>query len=252
MKTLIGVNTLTSIDQPVYANHCQFWYRLGKKYPEHDFFFNTPRRTSIDRMRNFSAQAAMELECDYLMFIDDDVVIDLDAWKKLVDTNKDVVAGVTYIRGYPFNPMIFDFSEGREHCYMDEYPSRIAEDGLVYCDAVGFSCVLIRVELLKKLEPPYFLTGPNFTEDVYFCKKAKMIFPSLEICVHPGVETAHGLGNDYIVPGEVELWKAFNEVRQNIKKNGKIPDDRGTDFVKREFKDALIRAGHKFPEVVDI
>lgn len=251
MRTLIGVNTLTNLDQPVYANHCQFWYRLGRNYPEHEFIFCTPKRMSIDRMRNFCAQVAMETECDYLMFIDDDVVVDLNAWKKLVDTGKEVVAGVTYIRGYPFHPMIFKFEEGSENFYMDDYKEKIGPDGLVHCDAIGFSCVVIKVELLRKLEPPFFLTGPNFTEDVYFCKKARMLIPDLDICAHPKVETAHGLGNDYLIPGQVELWRAFMEVRDNLN-TGKIPDDRGTDFVKREFENALAREGYKLPDTNSI
>lgn len=251
MKTLVGVNTLTNIDQPVYANHCQFWFRLGRTYPKDDFVFCTPKRMSIDRMRNFCAQAAMELECDYLMFIDDDVVVDIDAWGKLQRENKDVISGITYIRGYPFHPMVFKFEEGSDNFYMDDYREKIGKDGLVHCDAVGFSCVLISVELLKKLEPPYFLTGPNFTEDVYFCKKARELIPNLDICAHPLVETAHGLGNDYLLPGQVPLWKAFLETRDKLQ-SGKIPDDRGTEFVKREFEDTLAKNGYELSETTKL
>ena len=45
------------------------------------------------------------------MFIDDDVLLDhtVDTTKLLVEADKDIVAGVTLIRGYPYHPMIFNF-----------------------------------------------------------------------------------------------------------------------------------------------
>src|SRR5262245_19708245 len=108
-KILVGINNLTQVSQLAYANHCQFWYRLGKTLPQHEFGLCNPRRLSIDRMRNFAAKAVLELNFDYLCFIDDDVLLPWGAIEKLLEADKDIIAGVTLIRGFPYHPMIFDF-----------------------------------------------------------------------------------------------------------------------------------------------
>src|SRR5687767_11134475 len=148
MKTLVGINNLTMVDQMAYANHSQFWYRLGVwKGKEEaagqsvEFALCNPRRMTIDRMRNEAAKIALEGEFDYLMFIDDDVLVPFDAFHKLVKHDKDIIAGVTIIRGYPFHPMIFNFSEEyKENSYVMDFKGKAdPETGLLECHAVGFS-----------------------------------------------------------------------------------------------------------------
>lgn len=216
MKTVIGINNLTQIDQYAYANHIQFFYRLGKHWKDDEFVLCNPRRMTIDRMRNEAARIAMDIEADYLMFIDDDVLVHPRAFDMLQRHDKDIIAGVTHIRGYPFNPMIFNFTdEDYQKCsYVVDYADKAdKETGLLQCDAVGFSCVLIKVSLLKKVIPPYFITSPNQTEDVFFCKRAKEQVPELEIFVDVNCITQHLLGSELVGPDSVDLWKRFEEDR---------------------------------------
>src|SRR5580658_11370591 len=176
MKIMLGVNTLTTLEQPVYASHCQFLYNLGKNHPNDVLYFNTPRRMSIDRMRNQTAKLALEGECDYLMFVDDDVVIPSNAFDRLLACEADIAAGWTIIRGYPFQNMHFRHPsdnpsalENVPHSVMDE----LEKGAILPVDAVGFSCVLINCNLLKRVPPPWFVTGPHNTEDIYFCMKSR-------------------------------------------------------------------------------
>ncbi len=215
MKTvLIGINNLIQIDQLAYANHMQFFFNLGKKNPDIKFILCNPRRMSIDRMRNFCAAVALEHNIDELMFIDDDVLLPEDAYQKLAkfttSGEADVIAGVTLIRGYPFHPMIFNFKDKENH-YFDNYQEHVDENGLVTCDAVGFSCCLIKVDVLKQITPPYFITGEKHTEDIYFCQKVTRQIPGSKIRVHPGVETGHILGSDVIAPDSLKARKVYEE-----------------------------------------
>lgn len=220
MKTLIGINTLTAVKRSAYANHMQFFYRLGKNHPEHDFGICNPDRMTIDHMRNFAAKAALELNFDYLMFVDDDVLLPFNAWDKLQAANKDVIAGVTLIRGYPFHPMIFDFihpqfnSQDKCH-YVDNYKERADENGLLECDAVGFSCCLIKVDVLRALwrknPMPFFITGENHTEDIFFCGRVKKELHDVKIWCDTTVETSHILGDSLIEPRNKESMKGFFE-----------------------------------------
>jgi len=212
-RILVGINNLTQVGQPEYGNHIQLFYRLGRSMMDYDFILCNPRRMSIDRMRNFAAAAAMEAECDYLVFIDDDVLVPFDAIQRLValaEQGNDVVSGVTHIRSYPFHPMIFDFSNKENH-YVDDYAVKADSSGLLVCDAVGFSLCLIRVELLKKMVPPFFITGASFTEDVYFCQRAKKQFPETKIVADVTIHTAHELSPAFIMPSNVEQYRLFEE-----------------------------------------
>ena len=214
MRTLIGINILTSIQAYAYASHCQFWYRLGRIYPEDQFIFMTPPRMSIDRMRNECARIALEQECDYLMFIDDDVVIPYTAYRDLMTMNYDIAAGFVVIRGYPFNVMLFketyDDNGILRLPYYNDYVDDI-KDNILKCGAVGFSCVLIKCSLLKELTLPYFMTGTQQTEDIYFCLKARKEVPGITIGANFNVQCGH-LGEPRIyTPDNRLLYKKMDE-----------------------------------------
>ena len=217
MKILILVNTLTSVNSFIYSNHINFIAHNIRKYPEkNSIFFFAPNRMPIDMARNIAARQALELDCDYLMFIDDDVFVPPDALEKLIALEADIAAGLVIIRGYPFHVMAFDFVENYDpenpHVrYYDHLPKH--EDGsllpVVSCAAVGFSCALIKTELLRKLEEPYFITGTNLTEDVYFCLKALETFPTVSIKMDTSIQCGHLLNAEPVEWSNIEKLKAF-------------------------------------------
>jgi glycosyltransferase involved in cell wall biosynthesis len=110
-RVFVLVNTLQSVNSNVYANHCHFFTYSAKNIPGIKFEFWTPERMAIDTARNTAAQMAMEMNCDYLMFIDDDVMVPPDTLEKLLLADKDIIAGLVIIRGYPFNNMAFKYKE---------------------------------------------------------------------------------------------------------------------------------------------
>src|SRR5439155_21234412 len=159
MKTLILVNTLQNINQFIYSNHIEFFTKTRKLYPKDDFFFFTPPRMSIDRARNQAAKMALESECDNLLFIDDDVLVPQDCFKKLIETEGDIISGLVIIRGWPFNVMAFKETGDGQLDFFNDLPKDSNnklkelvsnEDKL---GAVGFSCCLIKVDLLKSMNP---------------------------------------------------------------------------------------------------
>lgn len=227
-KVFVLVNTLQSVNANVYSNHCHFFTYSAKNIPGIQFEFWTPERMAIDTARNTAAQMALEVGCDYLMFLDDDVMVPPNTLELLLKADKDIIAGLVIIRGYPFNNMAFKFGENLtlegkevrslgffndlayEYFYEDKWntedemklkiedfegaktqlPKKPIE--LQECDAIGFSCALIKIDVLKALPKPYFLTGKGHTEDVYFCLKAQeKLLPKPEIFLHTGVQPGH-------------------------------------------------------------
>lgn len=207
MKVLVGCNVLTQIDSAAYLSHCQMWFRMGRQFNKDDkFIYYCPRRTSIDNMRNFAVKLALEQECDYLFFIDDDMMLHEDTFKSLYEANKDVVMAHTFIRGYPYPPMCFKDPNPDPKAiltslpHFKEYKNYIDENGLFEVDAIGCACVLIKCDLLKKIDPPHFVTLPNMTEDVFFCMRVKNTLgrDKVSIFVDTKVPTEHLLEKEVI------------------------------------------------------
>ncbi len=209
-KIVIGINSLTSTVQMAYSNHIQLFYRLGRSYPDIDFCLMNPARMSIDRMRNQCAEIAMEIEATHLLFIDDDVLIPqpFDFLNKLLACKADIAAADVLIRGWPFDHMFFRYSD-KERIGLKLVKKIKQPRGIEEVDAVGFSCCLISVDLLKKLRKPYFITGLNNTEDVYFCVLAKDSDPNCKIVVDTTIKCGHILGPEVIDPDNVVNYRKY-------------------------------------------
>ena len=239
-KVMIGINVLESVNSFVYQSHIRFFSNLKKDFPEDQFYLFTPYRMSIDSMRNISAKMAIDSQCDYLMFIDDDVIIQPETYKELKAADKDIIMALTYIRGYPFRPMMFKTIEVitdiegkvRENLvpYEDFKKDVDPETGLLKCQAVGFSCVLIKMDVVKAVAPPYFITSSTYTEDVYFCNKARYTLePEPSIYVHTKVPTMHMMMADGVNDDNVEKLRELYAPTEPI---GKSRYDRILDAVK--------------------
>jgi hypothetical protein len=232
-KTFIGINTLTAVEQPAYASHLNLFYRLGKHFPDDHFGLFTPRRMSIDRMRNSLAKLAIEGEYDYIAFIDDDVIVPNDMFDKMFAADVDIIAGWTLIRGYPFDNMFFTFGDERA---LGPAKGQDRDGKTLDVDAIGFSTALIKVDLLRKIPPPWFVTGPTNTEDIYFCLKARQHVPNCTIKVDKSIETGHILGPEIIGPWNVREYKKYVEECDPLIMGSGIPyieknGDRGQEYL---------------------
>jgi hypothetical protein len=202
MKILIGTNSLANVPQEVYANHRAEYYTLGKKHKivEGNLIDWSSKRLSIDRMRNECAKIALNNECDYLVFIDDDMLLHPGTIDGLIESDYDIIMAHTYIRGYPFQCMSFNNQadpsfEGVNLVAVTDEEIENAEktgSGILDCYAVGFATCAIKVSILQQMQPPYFVTGQANTEDIYFCIRAKKeIGANVKIGVHTKYPTAH-------------------------------------------------------------
>lgn len=187
---------------------------MGKLHEKYEVIANMPRRMSIDNMRNQSAKAALYNDCDYLVFYDDDVLLEKSAIDKLIESMETegagIAAGLTYVRAHPFKSMAFK-KIGEDS--IDHISWEDIENGpeIQEVDAIGFSLAAISTKVLEVLEPPYFLTGPSFTEDVYFCLKAKENLPDLKIILNKNIQTDHIIGDYTISHKNHKLIKEFEE-----------------------------------------
>lgn len=237
-RIVVGINSLTNTNYESYTNHIQLFYRFGKQYPDCDFILSNPARMSIDRMRNLSAQAALECDAEYLLFIDDDVLVPMDGLEKLIKTKADIASGKVVIRGYPFDWMVFKFEkrDGKKGLYSQPV---LPETGIVDVAAVGFSFTLIKTEVLKLAcfgnNFPWFCTGLNNTEDIYFCTRAREANPKLKIVVDCSVDCGHILWPEVMNGQNREAyrryWLEMNPSVNPAKDSIKQTDDRGEEYM---------------------
>jgi len=123
--------------------------------------------------RNRSAEAAITNDAEFLLFLDDDMLLPHDLVPRLVGhsnvLNADVVGCLYTNRRSPFRVV------GRT-LHGADIDQRVAIDlnekqSVVEVGAVGAGAMLIRTDTLKKFEPPYFTTTPPLGEDYALCKR---------------------------------------------------------------------------------
>lgn len=136
----------------------------------------------VDEARNQIAQAAVDKNIKYLFFIDEDVTPPAHAVRQLIyhmeHFPKVAVAGGVYChKSAPCMPMVFRGNGAGP--YWDWKVGEVFD-----ISGIGMGCTLIRVDMMKALEKPWFKTvdsveaymngiplGEIWTEDLYFCDK---------------------------------------------------------------------------------
>ena len=220
---VLAICTLTQIQSQPYATHLQFAYRLAKDNPDWSFILFTPYRMQIARFRNMAAEAALNQNAEYLMFIDDDaILIDYpDIFNRLKERDKHIIAPLMYIRGYPFDPMFFKYVRTKDvyikggvglELYKDfKTDGKIQDDGLLPVAAIGCHVCLIKTEVFKNMEQPYFMTGMNNTEDVFFCMKCHDCIENIEIFIDTKLSVGHLLLPIWVNDYNVDILRKFYE-----------------------------------------
>jgi len=149
------------------------------------------QNTLIHNARQAIAKAAIERECDYLLFIDSDCVIPENSLKTLIGHNKDIVSGMYFHKKPPFAPVIYKENDKGTYDVITDYPK-----DLIPVDGIGMGICLIKTSVLKELGggafepiPAQGITPAINGEDLAFCKRAKRA--GFEIFVDTSIQAAH-------------------------------------------------------------
>jgi len=136
----------------------------------------------IDWARNYFAEIALQQNCKYIFFWDEDVLLPGHALRELIYVAENwrdvgVIAGIYCLKVEHPQPMVF--MKPGHGVYWDWKVGEVFQ-----CYATGLGCALIRTEMLKDIERPLFKSVDNmerfldniplteqWTEDLYFAKK---------------------------------------------------------------------------------
>ena len=135
--------------------------------------------------REQAAKHFLESDCDYLLFLDSDMVPPADMLIKLIEHDKDIVSALAFRRVPNYEPCIF---KDDMEFYLD-YPK-----GLIEIEGVGMACTLIKRKVFEAVPEPWFFPNKILGEDLSFCVRARhagfKIFCDTElICGHVTQET---------------------------------------------------------------
>lgn len=140
--------------------------------------------------RNQSAQAAVDSEFDYLLFIDSDMVFGEDFLVRMLKRDKGVLSALAVNRMGKHEPVCRVLNADGDY-----EPRKNLTEGRFYSDLDMLGCgfLLIKTEVFKKLKKPYFAMPPFkesiMGEDVYFCSKAKEA--GYDICLDTELSCGH-------------------------------------------------------------
>jgi GT2 family glycosyltransferase len=183
MRILIAVPTFRYIETECIQS---LW---DLKKPDCEIKLYTQSSYAIDVARNKIAMAAENY--DYIFWVDADILLPENALVNLLEHDKDIVSGV-----YVYKDLVNDSAVLKRFNGNDKYgdvkvKELLDEPSPSEIDACGFGCVLMKTEILKKIEYPYFVYTADMGEDVYFCRKlqnagVKIYADNRVLCGHKG------------------------------------------------------------------
>ena len=136
--------------------HSQFAFSLTqliktteKSNIETYLFFDSS--TILLNQRERLVKIAMEVESDYILWLDSDMTFPSTTLLRLLSHEKDIV-GCNYLkRSKPVKPVAYT-NVGD----WDSWVPMETKDELVKVEGVGMGCILMKTDLFKQLEKPYF------------------------------------------------------------------------------------------------
>ena len=149
--------------------------------------------------RNKLAGMALEMEADYIMWFDSDMVFQPDTLERMMKVMEehpevDILTGLYFRRGVPFTPVLFSKLEGNAegNCEWDDVHE--LPDELFEVAGCGFGCVLMKTGLLLDMAAKegggvWFSPIYNVGEDCAFCIRARR--EGYRIFCDPNIHLGH-------------------------------------------------------------
>ena len=146
--------------------------------------------------RNNLALQAMQLETDYVLWLDSDMVfyqdILVDMKNEMEEKGLDFLSGLYFRRTPPFSPVLFDKLDIDEDCNCTWTDFKEIPKELFKVGGCGFGAVLIKTDVLFAVQCKYetmFTPVGNMGEDLSFCWRARQC--GYDIWCDPDIELGH-------------------------------------------------------------
>lgn len=178
MKIAIGLPHLTSKYDARFGD-CLADLLVKSAEVGHELKTFATYRDNVTFARNKIASQAYIWGCDYLLFLDDDMVFQNDLLIELLKHDAPVVGGLTFIRSMPHEPSMYILNND-DRTYNSIFLWKPRE--LIKVDALGMAATLIKRSTLEVLIPTsefhndiygFFDNLYFLGEDFRFCRKVR-------------------------------------------------------------------------------
>lgn len=142
--------------------------------------------------RNQLGKKALEMNADYVLWLDSDMSFSPDLLKRMIELDADFLTGVYYRRSHPYTPVLFEELTLSENgnCVTREF-REIPKDTFEV-QGCGFGCVLMKSQVLFDVVSKFgdmFSPIGKMGEDLAFCYRAREC--GYEILADPSIELGH-------------------------------------------------------------
>jgi SAM-dependent methyltransferase len=147
------------------------------------------------RARNFLVNAALATGCDYLLMLDDDMLVPHDLPIKLMAHNKKVVGALYYQRGGVYRPVAMtqvgpdEYGESHFNFWSHNDPRILDYPGLHPADVIGGGCMLFDTEVFERVPKPYFEWEKDVGTDIAICSKLRHL--GYDVWLDTSIELGH-------------------------------------------------------------
>lgn len=188
----IGICAYVSPDEKVVEDYMRLMYHLGRRCQEYDFQLAIKWKSEQFRARNAIVKAALQMNADYLLMLDDDHIFDYkdhthgsndltfegyaayDIPVKLVkhiesDPNRGIVGALYYQRGGACWPVIMHEKDGLPFfLHYSEVSGKMQK-----VDVTGGGCMMINMKVFDKINEPWFDAEHEFGTDIQLAKQVR-------------------------------------------------------------------------------
>lgn len=209
MRTLIAVPCMDMVA----TGFCQSLAMLKKVG---DCYVTHVAGSLIYDSRNKIAAKAIQLECDYVMWFDSDMIFEPNTLERLMADikDKDFVSGVYYRRSGNYSPVLYKDLIRHEDGTVEAIAFDSIPDEMFTAAGVGFGCVLTSTAMLLDMAAKYkdwFTPNGKLGEDLSFCERARNM--GYEIWVDPKIKCGH-VGHIIVNEGFFEAYKQAEELKK--------------------------------------
>ena len=226
-KVAIAIPNESTIQTEAYDNHLVSAMRLGgmqerwryeQRNPRYEFSWFTAGRMLTQMAREKLMEVALASEMDYIVMYDDDMMLPPDMVIKFLEDMEqhpeiDILAGLAFMRSAPHYAVMYTVKEGfdpvrREDYFINHWVVKYPKDKLVECDAVGFGAVIIKMDMVRKMQKPYFMSTSPTGEDILFCVNARKQ-ANARVFMDTRIKLGH-LGDPILI--DEDYWEQYSRV----------------------------------------
>lgn len=174
IKVFVAQPTQGHIHYWAKDNHQELMFNLARLEAKsnYKFFSGHIGRLIVSYAREIIAERAIDGGMDYILWIDDDMLVPPDTFECLVRHDKDIVSALAFQRVPPFGPVIWKGVEAENKELSFDQIFTYPKDTLFKADAIGFGVVLTKVDFFKNMPKPWFMSTVPVGEDIWFSWKA--------------------------------------------------------------------------------